>query len=105
MTPLALVQRELQVLEQTLELEPVLELESREQLGQEPELSETHVFSRDCRCSEARLNIFDTAWTHDLGNTLFYKLGNCWCAEHSHGKRRALWQRNYQLRAIVGLKR
>ena len=76
MTPLTLVQRELQVLEQVpereqrqeraaqlaqellrraqqepLELqarvqeqEPVLGLEPQEQLGQEPELSETHVF-------------------------------------------------------------
>lgn len=54
MTPLALVQRELQMLELepqvqrelelVLELEPVLGLEPQEQLGQEPKMSETHVF-------------------------------------------------------------
>lgn len=62
-------------------------------------------FSRDCRCSKARLDIFDAARAYDLGNALFYKLGNCWRTEHPHGKRGALRQCNYQLRAIVGLKR
>ena len=62
-------------------------------------------FSRDCRCSKARLNIFDATRAHDLGNALFYKLGNCRRAEHPHSKRGALGKRNYQLRAVIGLKR
>ncbi len=86
MTPLTLVQRKLRVLEQAQVPEQEQRQERAAQLAQgagdgcsratgivgagwSRHLRRT--FLSRCRCSRKRLNIFDAARAHDLGNTLF----------------------------------